>query len=198
MDDSYRRYEEAVERAARFERTGDPLNALEWSVVALRFQPGDPVALRHKARAEQEIARLAQGGDAEAVPQLSPEAKERFDKHLLLAETFFANGAAKRATRELEKAGRISPNHPRVAELASRLGIDLSALTAEAGTAGTVSAYVDARPDTESDGTILKRRIAVATALARSGRKDSAKKVLDELAEKFGELPEIAKARSFI
>lgn len=191
-DADYSKYEEALARAIRFERRHEPHNALEWCIVALRFQPDDPVAIRHKIRAEQEIERQSSGQNPIPV-QLSLAQQETLDRYLLLAESFIANRAISQAARQLKKASALSPGHPEVVRLCQIAKIELADMpdNDEYAESPEENGYEDAAPKGKEDKTLLIRRLAVAKALQKSGSFEGARNVLHGLLDTFGPLPEI-------
>lgn len=186
-DNSYSRYEEAIARALRFQRRHDPYNTLEWCIIALRYLPDDTVALRHKARAEAEIAGLQTSPGAEEL-LLTVDQQQQLDSHLLKAESYITNGAMTLARRELAKAAEIAPHYPHLRRLAAQIGYE-SELSDNSAPAP--SAYDEERPADKEDKSLLIRRLAVAKTLIKSGQTDAAKNVLQKLKENFGNLTEI-------
>ncbi len=202
----YAKYEEAIARAIEFERRRDPHNALEWSVIALHLVPDDPVALRHKARAEHEIAQMHSVSDLHT-PPLSLSDQEAIEKHLLLAESFLANGVKTLAIRELQRAIKIHPYHPHLLRLCRQAGIPEPQPTLSPGNhhphpgnhpeafdsdSFSDSAYDNSpAPRKDSDKSLIIRRLAVAKALKKAGKPDSARRILLDLQAGFGPLPEI-------
>ncbi len=110
----------AVGIAQSFERRGDACNALEWYVMALRYAPGDPLLTRRAADARAEMERQRREGRY-SNPHLTSSDREALARHLRLAEGFLANGATRRALREVEAAARIDSSHPAVLRLQTTL-----------------------------------------------------------------------------
>lgn len=208
-DSDNSKYEEAIARAIDFERRQDPFNALEWSCVALRFLPSDPVALRHKSRAEQEILRLKNNPSAVLPISLSITEREALEKHMLLAESFLANGVKTLAVKELQKAIKIFPNHPHLQRLCEEVGITLpeprpdpvksiqDPVQSDSSDVHDTNYSADSAYDTspatcmDNDKSLFIRRLAVAKALIKASKPDSARRVLLDLQARFGPSDEI-------